>query len=54
MSRRTGRAERDEHAEPVSSSEIEVSINEGASQKEVRLAIDKVLDAIPGITTMIG
>ena len=54
VSRRTGRAERDEHAEPVSSSEIEVSINDGFSQKEVREEIDKVLAAIPGITTMVG
>jgi len=54
VSRRTGRAERDEHAEPVSSSEIEVSIKDGFSQKEVRKHIDKVLAAIPGITTMVG
>ena len=54
VSRRTGRAERDEHAEPVSSSEIEVSITEGYSQKELRIKIDKVLAAIPGITTMVG
>jgi HME family heavy-metal exporter len=54
VSRRTGRAERDEHAEPVSSSEIEVSINDGFSQKEVRTEIDTVLSAIPGITTMVG
>jgi len=54
VSRRTGRAERDEHAEPVSSSEIEVSIEDGFSQKEIRVKIDKVLAAIPGITTMVG
>ncbi len=54
VSRRTGRAERDEHAEPVSSSEIEVSIEDGFNQKEVRTQIDKVLAAIPGITTMVG
>jgi HME family heavy-metal exporter len=54
VSRRTGRAERDEHAEPVSSSEIEVSIADGFSQKEVRADIDSVLFAIPGITTMVG
>jgi len=54
VSRRTGRAERDEHAEPVSSSEIEVSVKDGFSQKEVRPEIDAVLDAIPGITTMVG
>jgi len=54
VSRRTGRAERDEHAEPVSSSEIEVSIEDGFSQIEVRTQIDKILAAIPGITTMVG
>ncbi len=54
VSRRTGRAERDEHAEPVSSSEIEVSIAEGGNQKDVRQGIDEVLTAIPGITTMVG
>tara|TARA_X000001036_G_scaffold60611_4_gene50626 strand:+ start:3726 stop:6881 length:3156 start_codon:yes stop_codon:yes gene_type:complete len=54
VSRRTGRAERDEHAEPVSSSEIEVSIKDGFTQKDVRTQIDKVLAAIPGITTMVG
>ncbi|MDC1141857.1 efflux RND transporter permease subunit [Planctomycetota bacterium] len=52
--RRTGRAERDEHAEPVSSSEIEVSIKDGYTKKEVRHEIDLVLAEIPGITTMVG
>lgn len=52
--RRTGRAERDEHAEPVSSSEIEVSVMSGHSPERVRREIDTVLEAIPGITTMVG
>jgi HME family heavy-metal exporter len=52
--RRTGRAERDEHAEPVSSSEIEVSIKPGFDKFEVRREIDKVIANVPGITTMIG
>lgn len=52
--RRTGRAERDEHAEPVSSSEIEVSVKAGYERAAVRKEIDKVLGAIPGITTMVG
>ncbi len=51
---RTGRAERDEHAEPVSSSEIEVSIKPGFAKAQVRAEIDKVLAKIPGITTMVG
>ncbi|MBC8522482.1 efflux RND transporter permease subunit [PVC group bacterium] len=54
VSRRTGRAERDEHAEPVSSSEIEVSIEENATKRNVHDEISKVLAAIPGITTMVG
>lgn len=54
VSRRTGRAERDEHAEPVSNSEIEVTLEEGASAESVRAEIDTVLGAVPGITTMIG
>ncbi len=52
--RRTGRAERDQHAEPVSSSEIEVAVEAGYSKEEVRRELDKVIKQIPGITTMIG
>jgi CzcA family heavy metal efflux pump len=52
--RRTGRAERDEHAEPVSSSEVEVSIKPGFAKHQVRAEIDKVLAKIPGISTMVG
>jgi len=54
VTRRTGRAERDEHAEPVSSSEIEVTVLEDADAREVRHRIDEVLEAVPGITTMVG
>ena len=52
--RRTGRAERDEHAEPVSSSEIEVGVLPGHDKAAVRAGIDRVLSGIPGITTSIG
>jgi CzcA family heavy metal efflux pump len=52
--RRTGRAERDEHAEPVSNSEIEVTVKPGADQMQVRDGIDAVLRDVPGITTNIG
>ncbi|MFO1077516.1 MAG: efflux RND transporter permease subunit [Planctomycetota bacterium] len=52
--RRTGRAERDEHAEPVSSSEIDVVVLAGHGRDEVRAAIDRVLASVPGITTSIG
>jgi len=54
VSRRTGRAERDEHAEPVSSSEIEVTILPGHSQDVVRRAIDQIVGNVPGVTTMVG
>lgn len=54
VARRTGRAERDEHAEPVSSSEIEVAMLPSADQPTVRREIDDILAAIPGITTMVG
>ncbi len=52
--RRTGRAERDEHAEPVSNSEIEVTVEIGTDRNAVREKIDGVLAAVPGITTTIG
>ena len=52
--RRTGRAERDEHAEPVSNSEIEVTIEAGRDKTEIRHEIDQVLAAVPGMTTTIG
>ena len=54
VGRRTGRAERDEHAEPVSSSELEVIVAAGEDRETVRERIDEVLAAIPGITTMVG
>lgn len=52
--RRTGRAERDEHAEPVSSSEVEVVLEPGAKKSAVRAAIDAVLEDVPGVTTQVG
>ncbi len=52
--RRTGRAERDEHAEPVSNSEIEVTVETGHRREEIRGAIDAILAAVPGVTTMVG
>lgn len=57
VARRTGRAERDEHAEPVSSSEIEVSVNPGLSPREIQAflrQVDDILGDIPGITTTVG
>ena len=52
--RRTGRAERDEHAEPVSNSEIEITVKPGYDKHHVKAEIDKVIRTVPGITTMIG
>ena len=52
--RRTGRAERDTHAEPVNSSEIEVTLLPDARKHAVRREIDRVFDAVPGVTTMVG
>ena len=52
--RRTGRAERDEHAEPANFSEVDVTVKPGYRKEDVRQAIDKAVSGIPGITTMIG
>jgi len=54
VTRRTGRAERDEHAEPVSFSEIEVTMKADASPDAVRVMIDRIIGDVPGINTMIG
>lgn len=54
VTRRTGRAERDEHAEPVSSSEIEVTVKPGFDKHVIRRQIDEIVANVPGITTMIG
>lgn len=51
---RSGRAERDEHAEPPSNSEVEVRIAEDADPQAVLERIDEVLAGIPGVTTNIG
>jgi CzcA family heavy metal efflux pump len=54
VARRTGRAERDQHAHGVSVSEIEVSVEPGFTKEEVRRKIDEVLAQVPGITTTVG
>ena len=54
VTRRTGRAERDEHAEPVSNSEIEITMKPGSSKREVRENVSAILEKIPGITANIG
>jgi CzcA family heavy metal efflux pump len=54
VTRRTGRAERDEHAEPVSNAEIEITVRPGYTKDEVRARIREITEQIPGITTNIG
>ncbi len=54
VTRRTGRAERDEHAEPVSNSELEVTVEPGFKKEEVRAEITRILEQVPGITTNVG
>jgi HME family heavy-metal exporter len=54
VTRRTGRAERDEHAEPVSNSEIEVTVKPGFEREAIRRQIDAIIAGLPGVTTMIG
>ena len=54
VTRRTGRAERDEHAEPVSNSEIDVTVKSGFRKEDVRAKISQILESVPGITTNIG
>lgn len=54
VSRRTGRAERDEHAEPVSMSEIEVTLQDGADASRLRREIDEVLASVRGIASSVG
>lgn len=51
---RSGRAERDEHAEPPSNSEVEVRLAEETDPDDVLARIDQVLSGIPGVTTTIG
>lgn len=53
--RRTGRAELDEHVEPVSNSEIEVELREGARPRtEVVADIRKQLGNLAGVSVSIG
>ncbi|MBK8975039.1 MAG: efflux RND transporter permease subunit [Planctomycetes bacterium] len=54
VTRRTGRAEQDEHAEPVSASEVDIRLRPGADVQAVRRALVELLDATPGVTSQIG
>ncbi|MEX0742483.1 MAG: efflux RND transporter permease subunit, partial [Phycisphaeraceae bacterium] len=52
--RRTGRAERDEHAHGVNRSEIQVALNPDAQHADVLRRIDGVLADLPGLNTEVG
>jgi CzcA family heavy metal efflux pump len=56
VSRRTGRAELDEHVEPVSNSEIEVELREDAerSRDEILADIRKELSVLKGVSISVG
>lgn len=56
VSRRTGRAELDEHVEPVSNSEIEVELKEDKkrSRNEILADIRSKLDILKGVTVNVG
>jgi len=45
VTRRTGRAERDEHAEPVSNSELDITLKPGADMRNVRAGVAAVSDS---------
>lgn len=54
VTRRTGRAERDQHAEPVSSSEFVVRVDLSGDTDAVRAAIRERLGDIPGAALVVG
>lgn len=54
VTRRTGRAERDEHAEPVSTSELLVRIDMAADQHRIREDLENIVHGLPGVSTLIG
>jgi CzcA family heavy metal efflux pump len=54
VTRRTGRAERDEHAEPVSNSELDIMLKQGADYAAVRAGISAIAQGVPGVTVQVG
>jgi HME family heavy-metal exporter len=54
VTRRTGRAERDQHAEPVSSSEFVVRVDLSRDTEAIRAEIRERLGAIPGCALVVG
>lgn len=54
VTRRTGRAENDEHAEPVSASELLVRVDLSYNQRKIREQMGRILRGVPGTSGMIG
>lgn len=54
VTRRTGRAEDDEHAEPVSASEIDVRLDPEGDPAAVRRELVHLFRSTPGITAQLG
>ena len=54
VTRRTGRAENDEHAEPVSASELDVRLVPGARVADVHRELVRLFASTPGLTAQIG
>ncbi len=54
VTRRTGRAERDEHAEPVSNSELDIALEPTADYAAVRAGIARIASGVPGVTVQVG
>ncbi|MEZ0263863.1 MAG: efflux RND transporter permease subunit [Phycisphaerae bacterium] len=52
--RRTGRAERDAHAEPPNRSETEIGLTPGVRREDVLPEIDKIIGELPGISAETG
>ena len=54
VTRRTGRAERDQHAEPVSSSEYVVRVDLNGDTDAVKAEIRRRIGSIPGCSLLVG
>lgn len=54
VTRRTGRAENDEHAEPVSASELLVRVDLSRDQRKIREQMSAILHGVPGASGMVG
>ncbi len=54
VTQRTGRAENDEHAEPVSASELVVRVDLSKDQRKMREQFKEAMRGIPGVSGMVG